>query len=72
MSASHRFTATLRRPQGSRVIKGTMNRCHGLDNALIVVRELLRSHDAFEENVTSLKITISPIRRKTKHQHTHD
>jgi hypothetical protein len=63
---SFRFTATLNRPQGSRVFKGTMDGCRDLDMALFACRELLNQNDAFQPEVTSLKITISPTRKKSK------
>ena len=61
---SHRFTATLNRPQGSRIFKGTADGCRGLADALHVVSVVLKKHEAFETDVTSLKITISPASRK--------
>ena len=61
---SHRFTATLNRPQGARVFKGTADGCRGLADALHVVSALLHTNEAFETDVTSIKITISPARRK--------
>lgn len=61
---THRFSATLNRPQGARIFKGTMNGCPGLSEAVFVCRELLIQNNAFEEDVTSIKITISPKRRK--------
>ena len=60
---THRFTATLKRPQGARIFKGTMNGCPGMSEAVFVCRELLLQNRAFEEDVTSIKITIFPIRR---------
>ena len=62
-----RFTATLNRPQGSRVFKGTINGCHAVDS-LYVIRAILNSNKAFQPDVTSLKITISPSKspRKSK------
>lgn len=62
---THRFTATLNRPQGARIFKGTMNGCPDLSTAVFVCRELLIANQAFEDDVTSIKITISPDRRKT-------
>jgi hypothetical protein len=60
---SHRFTATLNRPQGARVFKGTADGCRGLGDALHVVTHILHENLAFEDDVTSLKITISPARK---------
>jgi len=60
---SHKFTVTLGRPQGARVFKGTADGCRGMADALFVCGELLRAHDAFQEDVTSLKIMISPVRK---------
>lgn len=60
---SHRFTATLNRPQGARIFKGTADGCRGLADALHVVQHILHSNLAFEAEVTSLKITISPARK---------
>lgn len=62
----HRFTATLNRPQGARVFKGTAEGCPTLDLVIFTVREILKEHDAFQPEVTSLKITISPVRRNSK------
>ena len=61
---THRFTATLNRPQGARVFKGSMAGCPGMSEAVFVCRELLLQNHAFEDDVTSIKITIFPIRRK--------
>ena len=61
---THRFTATLNRTQGARVFKGTAEGCRDLSDVLFVVREILHTNEAFEPDVTSLKITISPARRK--------
>lgn len=61
-----RFTATLNRPQGSRVFKGNMNGCRHFPDALFVARELLLANDAFEPEVSSLKITISPLKSNKK------
>ena len=66
VSASHRFTATLRRPQGARVVKGTAEGCRAMGDVIYVVYELLRANDAIDESVTSLKITISPITTKRR------
>ena len=66
MKASHRFTAKLLRPEGARVFKGTMSGCPDLRSSMMVLRELLCANDAFKTSVTSIKISISPIRRKTK------
>ena len=63
---THRFTATLNRPHGARIFKGTAEGCPTLDLALLTLRELLKANDAFQPEVTSLKITISPVRRKSK------
>ena len=60
---SHRFTATLNRPHGARVFKGHADGCRGMGDALHVVREILHANLAFEDDVTSLKITISPSRK---------
>lgn len=60
---SHKFTAILNRPQGARIFKGTADGCRGMADALFVVRELLHDNLAFEADVTSLKISISPIRK---------
>jgi hypothetical protein len=57
---SFRFTVTLNRPQGSRVFKGTMDGSPNLDMALFALRELLNQNAAFQPDVTSLKVTISP------------
>lgn len=59
----HRWTATLNRPQGARVFKGTSTGCRGMDDALHVVSAILHKNEAFAPEVTSLKITISPVRR---------
>lgn len=59
----YRFTATLNRPQGACVFKGTADGCRGIADTLFVVGEILRKNDAFENEVSSLKITISPARK---------
>ena len=64
MKARYRFTATLNRPQGARVFKGISDGCRGMADALSVVRYLLHENLALTEDVTSLKITISPASRK--------
>jgi len=63
-----RFTATLNRPHGSRIFQGTADGCRGLADAIYVVREILQHNEAFEPEVTALKITISPSKtpRKSK------
>ena len=63
---TYRFTATLNRPQGAHIFKGTAEGCPTLDLALLTLRELLKANNAFEPEVTSIKITISPVRRKSK------
>lgn len=60
---TYRFTATLNRYQGARVFKGTADGCRGLADALHVVSHLLHENLAFKDDVTSLKITISPTRK---------
>lgn len=61
--ASHKFTVTLSRPHGARVFKGTADGCRGMADALLVCGEILRANDAFQDDVTSLKITITPPRK---------
>jgi hypothetical protein len=61
-----RFTATLNRPGGSRVFKGTGEGIRDYGDALFTVRALLLEHQAFAEKITSLKVTISPDKRKEK------
>lgn len=59
-----RFTATLNRKHGARIFKGTADGCRGIADAHYVVSHLLKENLAFEDSVTSLKITISPALRK--------
>lgn len=62
---TYRFTATLNRKHGARVFKGTAEGCPSMSEALYVIRQILLEHKAFEPSVTSLKITISPSRKKS-------
>lgn len=61
---TYRFTATLNRKQGARVFKGTAEGCPSMSEACYVIRQILIEHEAFQPDVTSLKVTISPSRKK--------
>lgn len=63
MAPEFRFTATIRRPQGARVFKGTMNGCPNFDAAILVTKELLLANKAFEDGATSIQINISPTKK---------
>jgi hypothetical protein len=63
--ANYRFTATLNRKHGARVFKGSAENCPSMSEALYVIRSILIEREAFEPDVTSLKITISPTRKKS-------
>lgn len=62
----HRFSVTLRRPQGARMVKGTAEGCRSIGDVLYVVHELLRANDSYDPSITSMKVTISPITTKHK------
>jgi hypothetical protein len=62
---NYRFTATLNRKHGARIFKGTADGCRDMADGFYVVSHILKSNLAFEESVTSLKITITPSRKKS-------
>jgi hypothetical protein len=64
---TYRFTATLNRKHGARILKGSAENCPSMSEALYVIRAILIEHEAFEPDVTSLKITISPSRKNPEH-----
>ena len=65
MKTNYRFSCTTVRDVFQRKMHGTIDGARDLKDALHVIGDLLKEAGEIE-HADSLKITISPIRRKTK------